>query len=106
MLKGVTQLLIAEGPSCLQTSLLISSSLPHMLIRAKIVQLVQQSVVRLGFKSWQGQKIFPYSTASRLALGPGRHLIQLGLWALSLGVKQPGCKPDCSSPSSAKVKNG
>jgi hypothetical protein len=102
MLKGITQLLIAEGPSCLQTSLLISSSLLHKHIRSKIVQLVQQWVVWLGFKSWQGQEIFLYSTASRLALGPGRHLIQLGLWALSLGVKQPGLKPDCSSPSSPR----
>jgi hypothetical protein len=45
------------------------------------------------------------STASRLALGPTQPHIQCVLEALSLEVKQPGCETDCSSPSTAEIKN-
>jgi len=44
-----------------------------------------------GFESWQGLRIFLFTTASRPALRP-------------LGVKRPGRETDHSSPSSTVVK--
>jgi hypothetical protein len=57
-----------------------------------------------GFKSWQGLGIFPFTTASRLALGPTQPPIQWVPGVLSLGVKQQEHEADHSTPSSAKVK--
>jgi hypothetical protein len=54
----------------------------------------------------QGQKIFLYSKAFRLALGLTQPPIQWTLGALSLGIKWKGCEGNHSPTSSAKVKNG
>jgi hypothetical protein len=54
------------------------------------------------FDSRQGQEIFIYATASKLAVGP----IQWIPGALSLGVKQLGCEAGHLPPSSAEIKNG
>jgi hypothetical protein len=59
----------------------------------------------LGLDSWQGLRIFLFTTMSRPNLGPTQPLIQWVLETLSLGVKQLGCEADHSLPSSAKVKN-
>jgi hypothetical protein len=59
-----------------------------------------------GFNSRQGQEIFLYSTASRLALGPTQLPNQWVPGALFPGVKRQGCEADCSTSSSAEVKNG
>jgi hypothetical protein len=40
-----------------------------------------------------------------MALGPTQPPIQLVWWAVSSGVKRPGCEADHSPPSSAEVKN-
>jgi hypothetical protein len=58
----------------------------------------------LGFDSQWGLGIFLFTTMSRTALGPTKPPIQWLPWALSLGVKWPGCEADHSLPSSAKVK--
>jgi hypothetical protein len=47
---------------------------------------------------------FPFTTASRPALGPTQPPIRWVPGALSLGVKRPGREVDHSSPSSAEVK--
>jgi hypothetical protein len=51
-------------------------------------------------------KIFLFSTVSRPARRSTQPPIQWVLAALSLGVKQPGCKTCHSPPSSAEAKNG
>jgi hypothetical protein len=51
---------------------------------------------------WLG--IFPFTTASRTALGPTQPPIQWVRGALSLGVKRPGREADHSPPSSVEVK--
>jgi hypothetical protein len=58
----------------------------------------------LRFDSWQRLEIFFFTTVSRMALGPTQHPTQWVQGAVSLGVKQPGCKADHSPPSNAKVK--
>jgi hypothetical protein len=62
--------------------------------------------VRPGLDSRQGEEIFRYFPAFRLALQSTPTPIQLIAGALSLGVKRPGTETDHSPPSSAKVKNG
>jgi hypothetical protein len=59
-----------------------------------------------GFKSWQGQEIFLYSTAFRLALGSIQPPIQYVPGTVYLGVKCPVREADYSPPSGANVKNG
>jgi hypothetical protein len=85
--------------------------LPVVIIvgRAMIAQLVQRwatgwTIGVLGFDSWRELGIFPFTTASRTALGPTQPPIKWVLGALSLGVKRPGREADHSPPSSAKVK--
>jgi hypothetical protein len=57
--------------------------------------------------SRQGQKNFPFSTASRSALQPTQPPIQRTRGGdLSPGIKWPGHEVGHSSPSSAEVKNG
>jgi hypothetical protein len=51
-----------------------------------------------------GLGIFPFTTASRTALGPTHSPIQWVPGALSLWVKQPGREADHLPPSSAEVK--
>jgi len=58
---------------------------------------------RLGFDSWQGQGIFLFATASRLALGPTNPPTQWISRALSPGVKRPGREADHSPPSTAPL---
>jgi hypothetical protein len=58
-----------------------------------------------GFESRQGMGIFPFTTASRPALGPAQSPIQWIPGDLSLGVRRPGSEADHSPPSSAKFKN-
>jgi len=58
------------------------------------------------FSCQRGLGIFLFTTASRMALGPTQPCGELVLWALSLGVKQPGREADHSPPSSVKVKEG
>jgi hypothetical protein len=58
-----------------------------------------------GFESWQGLRIFLFSTVSRTALGPTQPPIQWVPAALSLRVKLPRREADHSPPSSAEVKN-
>jgi hypothetical protein len=58
----------------------------------------------LGFDSQQGLEIFLFITSSRMALGLTQPPIPWVPGVLSMGVKQPGCEADHSSPSSAKVK--
>jgi hypothetical protein len=58
----------------------------------------------LGFSSWEGQEIFLFSTASRLALGTSQPPIQWVPGPLSLGVKPPGREADHSHPCSANFK--
>jgi hypothetical protein len=59
-----------------------------------------------GFYSCQGQEIFPYSTASRPALGPNQSLLSDGYRGLFFhGLNRPGREADHSPPSSAEVKN-
>jgi hypothetical protein len=59
-----------------------------------------------GFAHQQGQKIFLFSTASILALGPTQSPFQGGVRASSSEIKWLRHEADHSSPSSAKVKNG
>jgi hypothetical protein len=59
----------------------------------------------LGFDSRLGLGILPFTTASRMALGPTQPPTQWVSGALSLEVKRPGPKTDHSPPSSAEVKN-
>jgi hypothetical protein len=49
--------------------------------------------------------MFPFTTASKLALDPTHPLIQWVPGSLSLGVKRLGREADHLPPSSAKVKN-
>jgi hypothetical protein len=58
-----------------------------------------------GFEFGQELGISLFTTMSRQVLGPTQPPIQWVPGALSLGIKQPGHKADCSPPSSAKVKN-
>jgi hypothetical protein len=58
----------------------------------------------LGFDSQRGLGIFPFTTASRTALGPTQPPIQWVLAALSLGVKRPGREADQTPLSIAEVK--
>jgi hypothetical protein len=58
-----------------------------------------------GFDSRQGQGIFLFSTASKLALGSTQPLIQWVSRALSPGVERPGSEADHSPPSGVEVKN-
>jgi hypothetical protein len=51
-----------------------------------------------GFESRQGLGIFPFTTASRPALGPTQHTIQWVPEAPSLGVKRPVREADHSHP--------
>jgi hypothetical protein len=50
-------------------------------------------------------KIFLFSTASRLALGPTQPPIQWVQGALSPGLKRPGRESDQSPQSSAEIMN-
>jgi hypothetical protein len=50
-------------------------------------------------------KPFPFTIASRTALGPTQSPSQWVAGDLSLGVKQPEREADHSSPYSAEVKN-
>jgi len=56
-----------------------------------------------GFESRQGLGIFPFTTATRPALGP-TNLLSSGYRALSLGVKRPEREADHSPPSTAEAK--
>jgi hypothetical protein len=58
-----------------------------------------------GFKSWQGQGIFLFTTEFSSALGPTQSATQWVTGALSLDVKRPVREVENSSPSSAEVKN-
>jgi hypothetical protein len=58
-----------------------------------------------GIDPWQ-RKIFLFSTASRLALGPTQPSVEWVPGALSPGVKQQGREADHPPPSGARVKNG
>lgn len=60
------------------------------------------------FDSQQGQGIFFFSSVQTGSgvLGSTQPPVQLVLWAVSPGVKWPGCEVDHSTPSSAKAKNG
>jgi hypothetical protein len=58
-----------------------------------------------GFESRQWLRIFLFTTASRLALGPTQPPRQWIQRDLSLPVKRPVHETDHSSPSNAEVKN-
>jgi hypothetical protein len=58
------------------------------------------------FDSRQELEIFPFSTASRPALGPTRPPIQWALGVISQGLKRLGLEANHSPPSTAEVKNG
>jgi hypothetical protein len=58
----------------------------------------------LGFDSRRGLGILLFTSLSRTALEPIQPPIQWIQWALSLGVKWPGCEADHSPPSTAEVK--
>jgi hypothetical protein len=58
----------------------------------------------LGFHSQQGLGTFPFTTMSKMMLGPNQLPIQGVPEALSLGVKRPGREADHSPPSSAEVE--
>jgi hypothetical protein len=60
---------------------------------------------RSGFDSWQWQKIFLYSSASRSALRATQPRIQCVTGALSPGVKRSGSEADHPTPSSVEIKN-
>jgi hypothetical protein len=53
----------------------------------RIAQLLYRQAMgwTARFESWQGQEIFPFSIASRPALGPAQSPIQWVPGALSLG---------------------
>jgi hypothetical protein len=74
-------------------------------VGAGVVQLVQWRAREPQFNSQQGQEIFLFSTASRLALKPTQHPIQWVLGELSLGIKWLEHEADHSPPSSTEVKN-
>jgi hypothetical protein len=57
-----------------------------------------------GFDSGHGQRIFPFATTSKPALGFTQLLTQWVPGALSPGVKPSGRETDHSSPSSAEVQ--
>jgi hypothetical protein len=59
-----------------------------------------------GFNFQQGQEIFLYSTASRLALRPIQPPKNQVPGALSTWVMQPGREAEHSTPSSGEVKYG
>jgi hypothetical protein len=61
------------------------------------------SVGSLGFDSRQGQKIFPFSAASRPALGPTQPPIQWATGTFCPVLKQPRREDDHSPPSNADV---
>jgi hypothetical protein len=61
---------------------------------------------RVDGQSLNSGKIFLFSTASRLALGPTQPPIQWVPGTLSTGVKQLGHEADHSPPFSFEVKNG
>jgi hypothetical protein len=76
----------------------------------EFVQSVQRwatgwTVGVLGLDSRRGLGIFPFTTASRQALGPTQPPIQWVTWALSLEVKRTGHEADHFPPSIAEVKN-
>jgi hypothetical protein len=58
----------------------------------------------LGFDSRRELRIFLFTTAFRMAVGPTHPPIQWISEALSLGVKLLGREADHSPPSSAEVK--
>jgi hypothetical protein len=62
-------------------------------------------IIVLRFDSWQGLGIFPFTTMSRLALGPTQPPVQCVPGVLSLEENRPGCEADHSPPSSVEVKN-
>jgi hypothetical protein len=53
----------------------------------------------------QGLIIFLFIITSNLAMGPTQPPIQWAPGVLSLGIKQPRCEANNSTPSSAEVKN-
>jgi hypothetical protein len=59
-----------------------------------------------GFNSQQGQEIFLFFAASRLALLPTQSPFQWELGAVSMGVEQQEHETDHSHISSAEVNNG
>jgi hypothetical protein len=59
---------------------------------------------RVRFTRGGGLGVFPFTTASRTALGLTQPPIQWVPGALSLGVKRPGREADRSPQSSAEVK--
>jgi hypothetical protein len=58
---------------------------------------------RVLFSAWQD---FLFFAASIPALRLNHPPIQWVPWAISPGLKKPGCEADHSPPSSAEVKNG
>jgi hypothetical protein len=58
-----------------------------------------------GVESGQGLRIFLFTTASRMALGPTQPPIQQVPGVLSMEVKRPGREADYSHPYSAEIKN-
>jgi hypothetical protein len=58
---------------------------------------------QLGFDSWQGQGIYLFATASRLALGPTKHSVVTRDYFPG-GKVVLGCEADHAPPSSTKVQ--
>jgi hypothetical protein len=58
----------------------------------------------LGFDARQGLGVFPFTTASRTALGPTQPPVQWVPGALSLGLKRPWREADHSPPFSGEVR--
>jgi hypothetical protein len=54
--------------------------------------------------SWQGQQVYVFSQAPRLAIGPTQPHIQLVPAKLSLGIKRPGRRADISPSFVPRLK--
>jgi len=87
---------------CPETMSVLQDLIPKVI--AGHSPVVQRWATDRWFGSQQGLGIFPFTTASRQALGSTQPPIQWVPGSLSVGVKRPGRESDQSPPSSARSR--